>query len=81
MKSVAYNNEKMLIECKPLQFYSLRDQLLDIVEVTMTEWNRSKVQLNDDSPVVITLFFKKKQDVPARKYIKMDESMEHNAPI
>ena len=81
MKSVAYNNEKTLIECKPLQFYSLRDQLLDIVEVTMTEWNRSKVQLNDDSPVVITLFFKKKQDVPARKYIKMDESMEHNAPI
>jgi len=71
----------MLVECKLLQFYSLRGQLLDIVEVTITEWNRSKVQLNDNSPVVITLFFKKKQDVPARKDIKMDESMEHDAPI
>lgn len=76
-----YNNEKTLIECKLLQFYLLRDQLLDIVEVTITEWNRSKVQLNDNSPVVITLFVKKKQDVPARKYIKMDDSMEHDAPI
>ena len=76
-----YNNEKTLIECKLLQFYLLRGQLLDIVEVTITEWNRSKVQLNDNSPGVITLFFKKKQDVPARKYIKMDDSMEHDAPI
>lgn len=76
-----YNNEKTLIECKLLQFFLLRDQLLDIVEVTITEWNRSKVQLNDNSPVVITLFVKKKQDVPARKYIKMDDSMEHDAPI
>ena len=80
MKAVAYNNEKTLIECKLLQFYSLRGQLLDNEEVT--EWNRSKVQLNDNSPVVITLFFfKKKQDIPARKYIKMDESMEHDASI
>ena len=57
MKASAYNNEKTLIECNPLQFYSLRCQLLDIVEVTLTEWNRSKVQFNEDSPVVVTLFF------------------------
>lgn len=61
MKAVAYNNAKTLIECNPLQFYSLRGELLDIVEVTLTEWNRSKVQFNDDSPVVIT-FFKNKRN-------------------
>ena len=81
MKAVAYNSEKTLIECNPLQFYSLRGQLLDIVVVTLTEWNRSKVQFNGDSPVIITLFFKKKQDGPARKYIKMDESVEHDKQI
>ena len=32
------------------------------MEVTLTEWNRSKVQFNQDSPVVVTLFFKKKLD-------------------
>lgn len=61
MKAVAYNNAKTLIECNPLQFYSLRGQLLDIVEVTLTEWNRSKVQFNEDSPLVITLKKKKKE--------------------
>lgn len=81
MKAVAYNNEKTLIECNPLQFYSLRGQLLDIVEVTLTEWNRSMVQFNQDSPVEITLFFKKKLDEPERKYIKLDESVEHDTPI
>ena len=82
MKAFAYNNEKTLIECNPLQFYSLRGQLLDIVEVTLTEWNRSKVQFNEDNPVVVTLFFKKKElDRPGRKYIKLDESMEHETPI
>ena len=81
MKAAAYNNAKTLIECNPLQFYSLRGQLLDILEVTLTEWNRSKVQFNEDSPVVITLFFKKKQDGPARKYIKMDVSVERDTQI
>lgn len=57
MKAVACNNEKTLIKCNPLQFYSLCGQMLDIVEVTLTEWNRPKVQFNEDSPVVITLFF------------------------
>ena len=41
MKSVAYNNEKTLIECNPLQFYSLRSYLVDILEVTVTEWNKN----------------------------------------
>ena len=36
MKSVAYNNEKTLIECNPLQFYSVPSYLVDILEVTLT---------------------------------------------
>ena len=74
MKAVAYNNAKTLIQCNPLQFYSLRGQLLDIVEVTLTEWNRSKVQFNEDR-------MNQKQDGPARKYIEMDESVERDTQI
>ena len=32
MKAVACNNEKTLIGCNPLKFYTLRGQLLDIVK-------------------------------------------------
>ena len=74
MKAVAYNNAKTLIQCNPLQFYSLRGQLLDIVEVSLTEWNRSKVQFNEDR-------MNQKQDGPARKYIEMDESVERDTQI
>lgn len=74
MKAVAYNNAKTLIQRNPLQFYSLRGQLLDIVEVTLTEWNRSKVQFNEDR-------MNQKQDGPARKYIEMDESVERDTQI
>ena len=59
MKSVAYNNEKTLIECNPLQFYSLRSHLIDILDLTLTEWNNTQPELNQDSPVLITLFKKK----------------------
>ena len=48
MKAIAYNNDKTLIECNPVQFYSLRSQLLDIVEVTLTEWTWSMVKFNRD---------------------------------
>ena len=64
--------KKTLIECNPLQFYSLRSHLLDIMDVRLTERNRSLVQFNQDSPVVVTLFFKKKLDEPDRKFIKLD---------
>ena len=63
MKSVAYNNEKTLIECNPLQFYSLRSYLVDILEVSVTEWNKNIRHFNQDSPVIVTLFFKKKLTV------------------
>ena len=81
MKAVAHNNDKTLIECNPLQFHSLWSQLLDIVEVTLTEWNRSLVQFNQDSPVIVTLFFKKKLEESQRKYVGVDDSMERELPI
>ena len=59
MKSVAYNNEKTLIECNPIQFYSLRSYLVDILEVIVTEWNNNIPDLNQDSPVIVTLFSRK----------------------
>lgn len=77
----AVNNDKMLIECNLLQFYSLRSQLLDIMEVTLTEWNRSLVQFNQDSPVIVALCFKKKLEESQRKYIRVDDSVERELPI
>ena len=56
MKAVAYNNEKTLSECNPLQFYSLRNHLVDILEVTLTEWNKSTPDFNQDSSVIVTVF-------------------------
>ena len=81
MKTVAYNNEKTLIECNPLQFYSLRSHLVDILEVTLTEWNKSIPDFNQDSPVIVTLFFKKKLEESQRKYIRIEESVDHDLPI
>ena len=81
MKSVAYNNEKTLIECNPLQFYSLRSYLVDILEVSVTEWNKNIRHFNQDSPVIVTLFFKKKLTESQRKYIKLDESVDHDQSI
>ena len=81
MKSVAYNNEKTLIECNPLQFHSLRSHLIDILDVTLTEWNNTQPELNQDSPVLITLYFKKKLEESQRKYIRLDESVDSDLPI
>ena len=81
MKSVAYNNEKTLIECNPIQFYSMRSYLVDILEVTVTEWNNIIPDFNRDSPVIVTLLFKKKQTETQRKYIKLEESVDHDELI
>ena len=81
MKSVAYNNEKTLIECNPIQFYSMRSYLVDILEVTVTEWNNTIPDFNQDRPVIVTLFFKKKLTESQRKYIKLDESFDRDQLI
>ena len=59
MKTLAYYNEKTLIECNSLQFYSLRSHVVNILEVTLTEWNKRVPDFNEDSPVIVTLFFLK----------------------
>ena len=81
MKSVAYDNEKTLIECNPIQFYSLRSYLVDILEVSVTEWNNLIPDFNQDSPVIVTLLFKKKLTESQREYIKLDESFDRDHPI
>ena len=81
IKAVAYNNEKTLIECNPLQFYSLRSHLVDILEVTWTQWNKSIPDFNQDSPIIVTLFFKKKLEEPQRKYIRIEDSVDHDLTI
>ena len=81
MKSVAYNNEKTLFERNPLQFYSLRSHLVDILEVTLTESNKRIPDFNQDSPITVTLFFKKKLEESQRKYIKLEESVDHDLSI
>lgn len=73
--------KKTLIECNPLQYYSLRSQLLDIVDVTLNEWNQSLAELNQESPVIVTLFFKKKLEESQRKFIRVEESVDRDPPI
>ena len=34
MKTLPYKNKETLIECNPIQFYSLRSHLIDILDVT-----------------------------------------------
>ena len=81
MKTLPYKNKETLIECNPIQFYSLRSHLIDILDVTLTEWNNTQPELNQDSPVLITLFFKKKLTESQRKYIKLDESFDRDQSI
>ena len=57
MKTLPYENKETLIECNPIQFYSLRSHLIDILDVTLTEWNKSQLELNQESPILVTLFF------------------------
>ena len=81
MKTLPYKNKETLIECSPIQFYSLRSHLIDILDVTLTEWNNTQPELNQDSPVLITLYFKKKLEESQRKYIRLDESVDRDLPI
>ena len=81
MKTLPYKNKETLIECNPIQFYSLRSHLIDILDVTLTEWNNTQPELNQDSPVLITLYFKKNLEEFQRKYIRLDESVDRDLPI
>ena len=54
---------------------------MDILEVALTEWNKRIPDFNQDSPVIVTLFFKKKLEESQRKYIKLEESVDHDLSI
>ena len=77
MQSVAYNNEKTLTEW----LYSMRSYLVEILELTVTEWNNIIPDFNQDRPVIVSLLFKKKQTETQRKYIKLEESVDHDELI
>ena len=81
MKTPPYKNKETLINCNPIQLYSLRSHLIDILDVTLTEWNNTQPELNQDSPVLITLYFKKKLEESQRKYIRLDESVDRDLLI
>ena len=81
MKTLPYQNKETLIECNPIQFYSIRSYLEDILKVTVAEWNNSLPDFNQDSPVIVTLLFKKKLTESQRKYIKLDESTDPDQQI
>ena len=81
LKTLPYKNKETLIECNPIQFYSLRSHLTDILDVTLTEWNNTQPELNQDSPLLITLYLKKRLEECQRKYIRLDESVNRDLPI
>ena len=38
-------------------------------------------EFNQDSPVIVTLFFKKKLEEPHRKYIRIEESVDRELSL
>ena len=80
LKTLPYQNKDTLIDCNPIQFYSIRSSLVDILNVTLAAPNHTLPDFNPDSSLLITLLFKKK--LHQRKYIKLDdESMECDVQI
>ena len=86
MKAFAGNSEKTLIECKPLQFYSLRSHLVYILEVTLTEWNKGIPEFNQDRPVIVTRKSPQRKlelelEEPQRKYIRIEERVDRGLSL
>ena len=81
MKTLPYKNQDTLIECNPVQFYSIRSSLVDILKVSVTEGSNIIPDFHGDRPVIVTLLFKKKLTGSRRKYIKLDDSSDHDQSI
>ena len=62
-----------LVECNPIQFYSLNSSYVDILTVSLSQWNNVIPSFHVDRPVIVTLLFKKKLKESQRKYIRLDE--------
>ena len=60
IKTLPYENKDTLVECNPIQFYSLNSSYVDILSVSISEWNNIIPSFHLDRPVIVTLLFKKK---------------------
>ena len=78
MKTLPYKNQDTLIECNPIQFYSIRSSLVDILKVSVAEGTNNIPDFDVDRPVIVTLLFKKKLTESQRKYIKLDDSSDQS---
>ena len=81
IKTLSYNNQDTLIECNPIQFYSLKSSLVDNVTVSIREWNNLIPAFNVDRPVIVTLLFNKKLTESQDKYIRLDEPADRDQLI
>ena len=81
MKTLPYKNQDTLIDCNPIQFYSLRGSLIDILTVSLTEAANIKRVFHPNRQVIVTLLFKKKVMESQRKYIRLDEATERDQLI
>ena len=78
MKTLPYQNQDTLIECNPIQFYSIRSSLVDILKVSIAEGTNHIPDFDADRPVIVTLLFKKKRTASRRKYIKLDDASDRD---
>ena len=78
MKTLPYKNQDTLIECNPIQFYSIRSSLVDILKVSVAEGTNHIPDFDGDRPVIVTLLFKKKLTASRRKYIKLDDASDRD---
>ena len=81
MKTLPYQNQETLIDCNPIQFYSMRSSLVDILTVKFTEGTNKIPDFHANRPVIVTLLFKKKVTESQRKYIRLDEPTERDLLI
>ena len=80
-KAFDYKHQTGMIDFNPIQFHPLRNSSLDVLDFDLKPWNEGLLSLNKHAPTIVTLLFKKKLTESQRKYIKLDESIDHDQPI
>ena len=80
-KSFDYQHKTGLIEFNPVQFHPLRNSFLDVFDFELKTWDNGSLALNKHAPTIVTLLFKKKLTESQRKYIKLEESTDHDELI
>ena len=78
LKTLPYENRDTLVDCNPIQFYALNSSYVDILTVSISQWNNRMPSFHLDRPVIVTLLFKKKLTESQRKYIRLDEPTDHD---